>query len=494
MFQLVLLASNRVSDLKASSPGVPVTSQSGIALVVLAAGRGTRMRSALPKPLHPVAGVPMVEWVLRAGAALMPDQVRVVVSPDLENLPTRLGLGSTVRAVVQETPRGTGDAVRIALASLDHVDWVVVLYADHPLLTGEVVKALLATAREGRALLALLTCHLPEPAMYGRIERDARGRPVRVIEWRDDEPSARRSGSEINSGMMALDARWGKGALARIQPSETTGELYLPDLLPLAVASEVEGEPWPVTTLAAGPEVAVGINDRIELSVADSRAREAIRRRHMSAGVTIVGPETVFIDEDVTIGPDTTVLPGTLLLGGTSIGSGCVIGPHAIIGDAHVGDRVLVNASTVRQSVIGSGSDVGPYAHLRAGTLVAEGAHIGNFVELKNSEVRQGAKVGHVSYLGDATVGARANIGAGTITANFDGFVKHRTEIGEDAFVGCDAQLIAPVRIGARARVGAGAVVTRDVPDGATVVGMPARIIRHEPGNVERQTVDSEEV
>ena len=488
------LARGRVIDPRDSSPGPLEPDASRVALVVLAAGRGTRMRSALPKPLHLIAGVSMVERVLRAGAALAPDQIRVVVSPDLADLPATLGVATAVRAVVQVTPRGTGDAVRIALASLDPVDWVVVLYADHPLLTGEAVIALLSAARDQRARLALLTCFPAEPAMYGRVERDGRGRPIRVIEWRDDKPEARQSGSEINSGMMAIEARWAEVALAQIQPSENTGEYYLPDLLPFAIAGAVESDPWPVTTVAAGPEVAVGINDRIELAAADSLARDLIRRRHMAAGVTFMGPEMVFIDEDVTIGSDTTLLPGTLLLGRTSIGTGCLIGPHATIEDAQLGDKVVVNASTVRQSTVGSGSDVGPYAHLRAGTNVGEDVHIGNYAELKNSDVHHGAKVGHVSYLGDATVGARANIGAGTITANFDGVVKHRTEIGEGAFVGCDAQLIAPVRIGARARIGAGAVVTRDVPDGATVVGMPARIIRRESGAVDFHTAGKEEV
>jgi bifunctional UDP-N-acetylglucosamine pyrophosphorylase/glucosamine-1-phosphate N-acetyltransferase len=233
-----------------------------------------------------------------------------------------------------------------------------------------------------------------------------------------------------------------------------------------------------VTTIATSPDVALGINDRYELAVADGIARRRIRERLMRSGVTMVGPETTFIDADVKVGPDTTILPHCVIQGNTVIGTCCTIGPHAVITNSTLADHVSVRASTVTDARIGAGTDVGPYSHLRAGANLGAGVHIGNFGEIKNSTLADGVKSGHFGYLGDTTVGANTNIGAGTITANFDGVAKHRTDIGRDAFIGSDAVLRAPVRIGDRATVGAGSVVTRDIPADAVAVGVPARVIR----------------
>lgn len=454
----------------------PPNHHAPIALVVLAAGHGTRMRSALPKPLHPVAGVPMVSRVLAAGSEVRPASVVLVVGTGTVDLAQRAGVA--VDVVMQDPPRGTGDAVRCALAAIGDAGWILVLYADHPLLDASTVTHLVNGALQTLARVTVLTCLLPDPGSYGRIGRDPAGRPIRIVERADDTPEARVGPTEINSGMMVLEATWARDALQRLQPSSATGEYYLTDLVEMAVAEGASGDDaWPVATVLADPAVALGVNDRVQLAAADAEARSRIRSRLMLGGVTLVGPETIFVDEDVEVGPDTTLFPFTTLLAGTRVGARCTIGPHATLDGARIGNDAVVRASTVVHSSVGDGSDVGPYAHLRGGTEIGPHVHVGNYAELKNAVLHEGVKVGHVSYVGDAEVGAETNIGAGTITANYDGVAKHRTEIGPSAFIGSDSVLVAPVRIGEAARTGAGAVVTRNVPDGATVVGVPARVV-----------------
>ncbi len=464
-----------MSDLHASSRA---------AVVILAAGKGTRMKSALPKPLHHVAGRPMVAHVLAAASAVDPVASVLVVSPELADLPARIHAGPGITAAIQDPPLGTGDAVRQALSHVAGADWLLVFFADHPRLDADTATALLDGAKSSGARVTVLTAILSDPAGYGRIDRDDAGRVVRIVERKDDNPAKRSGAVEVNSGMMALDARWAADALTRLTPSPASGEYYLTELIERAVADgPAAGGRWPVATVSADPRVALGINDRVELAAADADLRQRIRERHMRNGVTIVGPETVFIDEGVVIGADTTILPGCVITGATVIGGNCEIGPYAVLSDATIGDRARVTATFVQQSRIGAGADAGPWSHLRANAEVGDGAHVGNFVELKNSRLGPGAKSGHVSYLGDAEIGARANIGAGTITANWDGIDKHRTVIGEDAFIGVDTILRAPVTIGAMARTGAGSVVLANVPDGETVVGVPAKpIIRTADG------------
>jgi bifunctional UDP-N-acetylglucosamine pyrophosphorylase/glucosamine-1-phosphate N-acetyltransferase len=283
--------------------------------------------------------------------------------------------------------------------------------------------------------------------------------------------------------MMAVDARWARSALARAQPSTATGELYLTRLVELAAAEIRPDDPWPVSVVLGSPDDGLGVNDRVDLARAEDRAWERKRERLMRGGVTMRLPETIVVDERVQVGADTVLLPNTELLGATVVGSGCVIGPGSVIRNSRLGDRVVVRSSTIEDSDVADDTDVGPYAHLRAGTQIGPHAHIGNYVELKNARLDAGVKAGHFSYIGDTSIGPESNIGAGTVTANFDGANKHRTEIGARAFIGSDTILRAPVRVGDDARTGAGAVVTKDVPPGATVVGVPARIVR-------RSTVD----
>ena len=435
------------------------------------------MRSRAPKHLQPVGGIPIVERIIRAGMAIAPEWLFAVVSPSLEDLPRRLGMDGQFRTLVQDPPRGTADAVRHALRAAPEADLLVSLLGDSPLLTGEMVQRLAEGARASGARLTILTCRLPDAASYGRIHRDDHGRVTSIIEARNDDPSYRTGVTEINSGIMVLDAAWARDALERLPLDPVTGEYLLTDLVAMAAMEHQVGEPWPVDTVDAPAEVALGVNDRVQQAEADAILREQTRRRLMLSGVTIIGPDTVFIDDTVEIAPDTVILPHSIITGRTTIGSGCRIGPHAVLHNATLGNDVRVQASTIEDATMEAGSDAGPYAHLRGGTVIGPGAHVGNFAELKNTTLGAGAKSGHFSYLGDATVGERVNIGAGTITANFDGERKHRTEIAADAFVGSDSVLVAPISIGEGGRTGAGSVVTRDVPPHTTVVGVPARPI-----------------
>ena len=439
------------------------------------------MSSMNPKPLHTVAGVPMVERVLRAGEGARPDVFAVVVSREAAKLTQQLERAERVAIVVQDPPRGTADAVRLGLAALPEIDRLIVLYSDHPLLEPSSVAKLLAGLRECGAKLTILTAVLKDPAGYGRVLRDGDRRPVGIAERKDDDASHRAGPTEINSGMMALDARWARRALNRVEPSGATGELYLTDLVAIAVAEAKAGEPWPVATVAGDADDALGVNDRLDLARAESRAWERKREQLMRAGVTMRLPETIVIDEDVRIGADTVILPYSQLFGKTVIGSGCVIGPSAVIKNSRLGDRVIIRSSTLEDAEIAADSDVGPYSHVRSGSEIGPRAHIGNFAEIKNARLASGVRVGHFSYIGDAAVGEDTNVGAGTVTANFDGEFKHRTDIGARAFIGSDTILRAPVRVGDDARTGAGSVVTKDVPDGATVVGVPARSVRRAP-------------
>lgn len=436
------------------------------------------MRSATPKALHTVAGVPMVERVLRAGAGAHPDIVAIVAGSDSTGLIAWLRETAAATVVVQDSPRGTGDAVRLGLDALPAIDRLVVLYCDHPLLEPDTVARLLDGSRASGAKATVLSATVDDPAGYGRIDRDEAGHVVGIVERRDDDPARRAAPAEVNSGMMVLDARWAREALRKLRPSAATGELYLTELVSLAAAEAADTKPWPVAVVSGSPDDALGVNDRIDLARAEARAWARKRERLMRSGVTMRLPETIVVDEDVRIGPDSVILPHSQLLRATAIGEACLIGPAAVLVNARLGDRVIVRSSTIEDSEIADDTDVGPYAHLRGGSEVGPRAHIGNFAELKNARLAAEVKVGHFSYLGDASIGEATNIGAGTITANFDGVAKHHTEIGARAFIGSDTILRAPVRIGDDARTGAGSVVTKDVAAGATVVGVPARVVR----------------
>lgn len=451
-------------------------SDDSVAVAVLAAGNGSRMKSSLPKPLHLVAGTPIVERVIRAGLAVQPTQLVAVVNADLTDLPARLGMDGQFDAIPQTHMYGTAGAVQSALDHLVPTRWIVALLGDSPLLVGDTVRRLVDGARDANALVTVLTCVLPKGEGYGRIDRNAQNQPLSIIEAKvDPNPEVRERPTEINSGIMVLEANWLREALPRLEVNPDSGELYLTDILALAIEDRGDAGPWPIATVEGERDVTLGINNRKDQADADAELRKKVRERLMTSGVTFIGPETSFVDDTVTIGRDTIVYPHSVITGNTVIGEGCVVGPHAVLHNATLADHVEVRSSTITDSAVGQGTRVGPYAHLRGNTQVGPNVHVGTAAEMKNSTIGDGSHVAHFSYLGDATVGEHTNIGAGTITANYDGTHKHRTIIGDNAFIGSDSVLIAPVEVGDRARTGAGAVVNRPVPEATTVVGVPAR-------------------
>lgn len=451
------------------------------AAIILAAGQGTRMRSRLTKMLHPVAGRPMFDAALAAASGCDPVQTVLVVSPgNAEELrayaaPRYPGLDF----VVQNEQLGTGHAPAMALPLLDPtIDDVMILFGDHPLDTPQMVADTLAEHRASGALVTMAACLHPTGGQHGRVTRDGAGRITRITEWR--ELAGEGAGpKEINSGIHCFRLPWLAGQLPRL-PLHASNEYYLTDLIAVAAAEAQPGGPWPIAAVTVDLGAAMGVNNRVHLAEAERLARGAINEAHMLAGVTIADPAATYIDYDVTIGPDTTILPGSTLTGRTTIGAGCTIGPAARIRDSEVADGATIRDSTIEESSVGPETDIGPYSHLRPGVRLAGGVHVGNFVELKNSTIGSGTAIGHVGYLGDTTVGTGVNIGAGVITANYDGQAKHRTIIGDGAFIGVDTILRAPVEVGPGAITGGGSFVNRDVPAGQKVVGTPARPIpRH---------------
>jgi bifunctional UDP-N-acetylglucosamine pyrophosphorylase/glucosamine-1-phosphate N-acetyltransferase len=441
-----------------------------LTVVVLAAGRGTRMKSDLPKVLHPVVGRPMVQYVVDSARALDPELLTLVIGEGADLV--RRTVGEAVAYVIQEQQLGTGHAVQQAQPLVaGRGDTVLVLYGDTPLMRPETLQQLVEHHRAEGATVTLLTFRPMDPTGYGRIVREAgTGRVLAIVEEDEATPQQRAIG-EVNSGILCFDDAWLWPHLAQVQ-RHPGGEFYLTDLVAMA---RDEGQPVGAL-LAAEPLEVIGVDHRAKLATAEAEMRRRINEALMLRGVTLIDPQTTYIEVGVEIGADTVIWPNTLLQGMTRIGQRCTIGPGSVIRDSTIGDNCRVELSVVEQAVMETGSDVGPFGHLRKGAHLGPGAHMGNFGELKNAYLGPGAKMGHFSYLGDATVGAEANIGAGTITCNYDGQRKHRTVIGQGAFVGSDTMLVAPVEVGDGARTGAGAVVTRDVPPGRLAYGVPARV------------------
>ncbi len=444
-----------------------------LTVVILAAGQGTRMKSHLAKVLHPVAGWPMVDYAVKAAHDLSGRPPVLVVGQQSEAV--RDHVGDRALCVEQAERRGTAHALMMAETALrSQAGLVLVLYADMPLLRPETLRRLVEahTASAARPAVTMLTFVADNPRGFGRVVRRADGAVAAIVEEAVATPE-QLAVRELNVGVYVFDAAWLWGALARITPTPPKDEYYLTDTVALANA---DGR----TVLAvagADPDELIGINTRVHLAEAEAAMRRRINREHMLNGVTLVDPATTYIEPGVLIGPDTVIQPNTHLRGRTAIGSGCVIGPNAILDDAVLGDGCAVVASVIQGSTLGSHVDVGPFARIRGGALLDDGVHMGNFGEIKGSHLGPGVKMGHFSYLGDAEIGPHVNIGAGTITCNFDGVSKHKTVIGEGAFIGSDTMLVAPVTVGANAQTGAGAVVRRSVPDGKVAVGVPARVI-----------------
>lgn len=438
--------------------------------VVLAAGQGTRMRSRLAKVLHPVCGRPMLAYVVEATTAVTGGPPLVVVSPGIREAVAAY-FGPAIRPVVQAEQRGTGDALRVAVAALGQGDdEVVVASGDTPLLTAQTLTRLLEARRAAGAAMALATSQPDDPHGYGRVVRDEAG-PLRVVEERDTDDEERTL-DEVAGGAYAFETTWLRAAVARLEPSAATGELYLTQLVALARA---DGRAVVGLPVEDDLELA-GINDRVQLATVEADLRWRILEAHLLAGVTMQDPTTVYLDAGVELARDVVLEPNVVMRGGTTVGEGSLIGSGTQLIDSHIGAGCRIWASVIEASEVEDEATVGPFAHLRPGSSVGRGAEVGNFAELKQTRLGARSKQHHMSYLGDATVGEGVNIGAGSITANYDGRRKHRTTIGDGAFVGVDTMLVAPITLGRRSRTGAGAVVTRDVPDGKLAVGVPARV------------------
>ncbi|KKM09308.1 bifunctional N-acetylglucosamine-1-phosphate uridyltransferase/glucosamine-1-phosphate acetyltransferase [Clostridiales bacterium PH28_bin88] len=432
-----------------------------IAAIVLAAGKGTRMRSRWPKVLHQVAGKHMVSHVVDAARSAGVGHMVVVIGHGAELVERALGDGLIY--AYQRQQLGTGHAV---MQAEDHIpagiDTVMVLYGDTPLLTSETLRGLLEYHQEEGAAATILTAFPEDPAGYGRVIRDEEGSVSKIIEERDATPEEREVG-EINTGTYCFASGPLFAALKRISPANAQGEYYLTDVIGL-----LKEQGLPVAALAVfDPQETKGINSRVDLAAAEKELRQRINRKLMESGVTIIDPGSTFIDAGVTILPDSVIYPFTTLQGSTVIGAECAVGPHALLTDCRLGDGVTIRYTVAEQAVIGDRCVIGPFAYLRPETVLHEGVKIGDFVEIKKSVIGTGSKVPHLTYIGDTSVGRDVNIGAGTITCNYDGKGKYPTIIEDGAFVGSNTNLVAPVKVGAGAVIGAGSTITKDVPAGA---------------------------
>jgi bifunctional UDP-N-acetylglucosamine pyrophosphorylase/glucosamine-1-phosphate N-acetyltransferase len=447
-----------------------------IRAVVLAAGKGTRMCSSRPKVLHELCGRPMLWYVLRALRDADIVEVAVVtnadVLPHVEAIARDAGHTAT-GAVLQEPQLGTGHAVQVALAQLPPLGGarLLVLNGDMPLIAADLIARTLSP----ECALALVTARMPLPSAYGRIVRDGE-RIARVVEAKD-ATQAELALDEMNAGLYAFDEATLRRTIAALRPDNAQGEYYLTDTIAAFVGT---GER--VLPIDAGDHRSVqGVNDRVELAAAAAALRQRLCEQHMRAGVTIRDPATTYLEPDLELAPDVSIFPNTSIGGHSRVGAHSEIGPNTRLRNAQIGEHAVVSDSIVVDSTLGDFALVGPWAHVRGHSTIGTGSRIGNFVEIKAANLAPGVKAAHLSYVGDATVGERSNIGAGTITCNFDGTRKHRTTIGKDAFIGSNSSLVAPLDIGDRAATGAGAVVIRDVADDERVVGNPARVLPKKP-------------
>jgi bifunctional UDP-N-acetylglucosamine pyrophosphorylase / glucosamine-1-phosphate N-acetyltransferase len=431
-----------------------------LAVIILAAGKGTRMKSAKVKVLHTVAGLPMLSYSLDLARKFCPEKLVAVVGFQGDAVRQRFD-NADLTFVRQEEQLGTGHAVRMAAQALQGFQGtVLILCGDVPLLTEDTVRRFLHAHRQGKATLSVLTTFLKDPKNYGRIFRREDDRVLKIVEDKDLK-TGEEGIREINTGIYCVNSSFLFSALPSLSNQNAQREYYLTDIVALASA---RGEKT-IGYAAEDPSEVMGINTRADLAQAARHLRQKINEQHMLAGVSLIDPLTTYIDSQVEIGRDTVVFPNCHLVGQTSIGEGCVIEPGCKLADTRIGNGVTVKAySVISESVVADQVEIGPFAHLRPQTTLLEASKVGNFVELKKSVLGKGSKANHLSYIGDSTIGEKVNVGAGTITCNYDGKKKHPTVIEDEAFIGSNTALVAPIRIGRKALIGAGSTITREVP------------------------------
>jgi len=461
------------NSIRASEQPVPL---SRIAVAIMAAGKGTRLKSQLPKVLHEVGGKPLLEHVIRAAVRLVPPaDVHAIIGHDADRV--RAAMQHTgINFVLQPEQRGTGHALMVAREALAGYDHVIVLSGDAPMITPETVGQLRDFHLQQRAAMTLLSAELENPTGYGRVLRkSAHSAQVRAVVEEKAASPAQKKIREINSGFYVFSVKDLYANIGKLSTSNPHAEYYLTDM-----AAVLRKAPRPVVAWKAPhPGEVLGGNTRAELADIDEKMRLAKCRQLMNDGVTIFYPATCVIDPDVEIAPDTIVEPYVQLLGKTKVGTACRIRSHCVIRDTEIGDCVnILPGCIMDDSRVSAGAIVGPYSRLRPGSEIGEGAHVGNFVETKKVKLGKGSKANHLTYLGDAEIGAGVNIGAGTITCNYDGVAKHKTIIGDSVFVGSDSTLVAPVRLGNGSYVGAGSCITDDVPDDALAIGRARQIVK----------------
>jgi bifunctional UDP-N-acetylglucosamine pyrophosphorylase / glucosamine-1-phosphate N-acetyltransferase len=460
-----------------------------VSTIILAAGEGTRMRSATPKVLHRLAGRSLVEHAVRAAAGLAPARLAVVVGHGRDAVAEHLAeveksIDATVTVAVQAEQHGTGHAVRCALEAMGELAGIVlVTYGDVPLLDTVTLSALLAEHGAAGNAVTVLTANVPDPHGYGRIVRDADGAVTGIVEQKDTTPE-QAAITEINSGVYAFDATVLAEALAQLSTDNAQGEQYLTDVLAIARGDGHRVGSW----TCADPWLVEGVNDRVQLAALGRELNRRLTEHWMRAGVTMIDPATVWLDAGVELDADVVLEPNVQLRGATTVGAGAVVGPDTTLTDVRVGAAAHVIRTHGSEAAIGDGANVGPFAYLRPGTVLHESGKIGTFVEVKNSEIGKGTKVPHLSYVGDATIGEYSNIGAASVFVNYDGVTKRRSVVGSHARTGCDNMFVAPVTVGDGAYSGAGAVLRDDVPPGALAVSAGAQrniegwVLRKRPG------------
>ncbi|MDC0035178.1 bifunctional UDP-N-acetylglucosamine diphosphorylase/glucosamine-1-phosphate N-acetyltransferase GlmU [Chloroflexi bacterium] len=439
--------------------------------IILAAGAGTRMKSSLPKALHKLSGRPIITFVINSIIEAGIEDIITIVPAEHHTFKPILENNSEL--AVQQTPKGSGHALLHAKKKTSTAKNILVLNGDMPLVKRETLTSLMNHHQSSKADLTLLTAQVGNPKDFGRIVRNSDGRIISIIE--ESEANESHIGiNEINAGAYCFKTSWLWNALESLKPSKS-GEFFLTDLVTLAYNVNLKTE-----SISAEEQEIIGVNNKIDLAKAEKILKTSICENLMANGVTIIDPNTTYIDINVTVGPDTIIFPNTHISGNSKISSYCEIGPNSVIANSSVGHSCIIKSSTAESAIICSNVTIGPYSHIREGSILKSDVNIGNYVEIKNSTIGSGTKSGHHCYLGDADIGSNVNIGAGTITCNYDGEQKQRTIIKDNAFIGSDTKLIAPVTVGKQSITGAGSIITKDIPDFSKAVGSPARITKED--------------